>query len=61
MMGYGAGLALLTANWVFLILAVLIILGLLARVPREEQMMLNEFGSQYEDYMQRTGRFFPKL
>jgi protein-S-isoprenylcysteine O-methyltransferase Ste14 len=61
MMGYGTGLALLTANWVFLVLAVLIILGLIARVPKEEQMMLDEFGDQYSVYMKRTGRFFPKL
>ncbi|OGN93570.1 MAG: hypothetical protein A2Z71_10715 [Chloroflexi bacterium RBG_13_50_21] len=61
MMGYGTGLALLTANWVFLVLAVLINLGLIARVPKEEQMMLDEFGDQYSVYMKRTGRFFPKL
>jgi protein-S-isoprenylcysteine O-methyltransferase Ste14 len=61
MMGFAAGLALLTANWVFLVLAVLIILGLIARVPKEEQMMLDEFEDQYKAYMQRTGRFFPKF
>jgi protein-S-isoprenylcysteine O-methyltransferase Ste14 len=61
MMGYFAGLAFLTANWVFLILAVLVILGSIARVPKEEQMMLNEFGDQYKAYMGRTGRFFPKI
>lgn len=61
MMGYGAGLALLAANWVFLILAVLIIFGLFARIPKEEQMMLGEFGEEYKAYMRRTGRFFPKI
>lgn len=61
MMGYFAGLAFLTANWVFLILAVLVILGSIARVPKEEQMMLNEFGDQYKAYMGSTGRFFPKI
>lgn len=30
------------------------------RVPREEQMMTEFFGSKYLDYMRRTGRLFPK-
>jgi protein-S-isoprenylcysteine O-methyltransferase Ste14 len=29
------------------------------RLPREEAMLLERFGSAYEDYMQRTGRFLP--
>jgi protein-S-isoprenylcysteine O-methyltransferase Ste14 len=52
--------ALVTTNWVFLILAVVVIVGLMARVTREEQMMLEEFGEEYRAYMKRTGRFFPK-
>ncbi len=60
MLGYGTSLALLTANWVFIGLAVIVIVGLIARVPREEQMMIEEFGERYKAYMQRTGRFFPK-
>jgi protein-S-isoprenylcysteine O-methyltransferase Ste14 len=39
---------------------VVAIAGLFARVPREEQMMIEEFGEEYKAYMQRTGRFFPK-
>jgi len=61
MLGYGTGLALVTANWVFVVFVVVVIGGLLARVPKEEQMMLEEFGEAYKCYMQRTGRFFPKL
>lgn len=60
MIGYGAGLALVTANWVFVLFAVAVIAGLAARVPREEQMMIKEFGEQCEAYMQRTGRFLPR-
>ena len=60
MFGYGTSLALVTANWVFLGLAVLVIAGLIARVPKEEQMMLEEFGEEYKAYIQNTGRFFPK-
>ena len=61
MCGWVAALALLTANWIFVVLAVLSIAGTLARVPKEEQMMLEAFGDQYKTYMLRTGRFFPRL
>jgi protein-S-isoprenylcysteine O-methyltransferase Ste14 len=60
MLGYGTSLALVTANWVFVVLAVAVIAGLVARVPREEQMMIKEFGEEYKVYMQKTGRFLPK-
>jgi protein-S-isoprenylcysteine O-methyltransferase Ste14 len=53
-------LPLLTANWIFVAVCVLSILGLLWRVPKEEQMMIEAFGDEYKAYMQRTGRFFPK-
>jgi len=60
MIGYGAGLALVTANWVFIVFAVMIIAGSAARVTREEQMMIKEFGEKYKAYIQKTGKFFPK-
>lgn len=59
MFGVGIAFALVTANWVFVLLAVAAI-GVVARVPREEQMMIEEFGEEYKAYMQKTGRFFPK-
>ena len=31
------------------------------RVGQEEKMMIDEFGSEYEQYMQRTGRLLPKF
>ena len=33
----------------------------LERIPREEQMMLDQFGSEYEAYMTRTGQLIPPL
>ncbi len=61
MLGWCVGLVLLTANWIFVGLAVLSLGGLAWRVPKEEQMMLDAFGDEYKAYMQRTGRFFPRL
>ena len=48
------------ANWVPIIFAVLAGVFLMARVPREEQMMRERFGDEYLEYMKRTERFFPK-
>jgi len=31
------------------------------RTPREEQMMCDNFGQEYQDYMRQTGRLFPRL
>ena len=31
------------------------------RTPKEEKMMMDHFGSAYEDYMTETGRLFPRM
>lgn len=61
MIGIGVAFALVTANWCFVVLSIVVIAGLLARVPKEEQIMVEKFGDEYKIYMKRTGRFFPKL
>jgi len=60
MFGWGVALSLLTANWIFVAVSVLSIIGLIVRIPKEEQMMIEAFGDEYKTYMQRTGSFFPK-
>ena len=59
--GFGLGLALVSANWFFLAFFILSLVGLWFRVPKEERMMLDQFGEQYQTFMQRTGRFLPKV
>lgn len=61
MMGWGVAAALLTANWIIIAMCVLAIAGVLWRVPKEEQMMVEAFGDEYKAYMRRTGRFTPKF
>lgn len=61
MLGWCVSLSLLTANWIFVVVCTLSVLGLLWRIPKEEQMMVEAFGEEYKAYMQRTGRFFPRL
>ncbi len=61
MLGYEIGLALITANWVFIGLIVPVTAGLIDRIPKEERMMIEQFGDEYQVYMRHTGQFFPKL
>jgi len=61
MMGYGTSMALVSAQWGFLLMALLMIVGVIFRAPKEEQMMIGQFGEEYRQYMQRTGRFLPKM
>ena len=61
MVGIAIAFALVTAHWVFVAFGIVSTAGLLSRVPREERMMLNRFGAEYEVYMQRTGRLFPRI
>jgi protein-S-isoprenylcysteine O-methyltransferase Ste14 len=54
--------ALLLQNWLagwagFVTFAILY----LVRTPREEKMMCEVFGESYRDYMQRTGRIWPRF
>ena len=58
---FGLSLALVSANWFFVAFFVVSLLGLGLRVPKEERMMVEQFGEDYRTYMQRTGRFLPKM
>lgn len=58
--GFGVGLALVSANWVFVALVALVVVGLLLRIPREEEMLIAEFGDEYRMYKQRTGSLLPR-
>jgi len=59
---WGIAQALLLQNWIagwaslFLFLPMYVL-----RVPREEQMMLEQFGEAYRVYMNQTGRVIPHL
>jgi protein-S-isoprenylcysteine O-methyltransferase Ste14 len=57
---WSTGVALVTANWIFVALAVMVVAGSCIRAPREEQMMIEQFGDEYREYIKRTGKFLPK-
>jgi protein-S-isoprenylcysteine O-methyltransferase Ste14 len=54
------GLVLFTSHWFFVCFFALTVILLCLRAPKEEQMMLREFGEDYARYMKETGRFFPR-
>lgn len=58
----GIAQALLLQNWIAGLSGLVSFAPLyFLRVPREEQMMLDEFGEAYRAYMGRTGRVIPRL
>ena len=55
-------LSILAANWFMLAMACLAFIGIAVLViPREEAALMRKFGNEYREYMQRTGRFAPRL
>jgi protein-S-isoprenylcysteine O-methyltransferase Ste14 len=53
---------LLLQNWIAGFLNFLVFIPFyLLRVKAEEQMMLDSFGAQYQDYMKNTGGVLPKI
>jgi protein-S-isoprenylcysteine O-methyltransferase Ste14 len=57
--GWLMSLGLVAANWTPFAFAALGALNFMLRIPREEKMMLHQFGDEYRDYMKRTERVLP--
>ena len=56
------GMFLISANWLIGVSWISGLTFIVAfRVKKEEDMMIEYFGSEYENYMKRTYRFFPKF
>ncbi len=51
----------LAANWFLLLIGVSVLLVLVFRTNKEEENLIARFGDDYRGYMERTGRFFPRL
>ena len=54
-------LALLAANWFIALAGAIAFPILMARLPKEEEKLLERFGDEYREYMARTGRLFPRF
>lgn len=58
----GIGISLISSNWIVALSYMLpVIFMYLTRIADEEEMMIEKFGSEYREYMTRTGRLIPKL
>ena len=59
---WGVAQALVLQNWIAGWASLVLFLPMyVLRVPREEQMMLEQFGEAYRVYMNQTGRVIPHL
>jgi protein-S-isoprenylcysteine O-methyltransferase Ste14 len=52
-------IALISANLFVMIFTLMVIIPFPFIARKEENMLLNELGGVYQDYMEQTGRFFP--
>jgi protein-S-isoprenylcysteine O-methyltransferase Ste14 len=58
---FALGASLSAANW-FMIVGTALFIGLIVlRTRTEEEKLLERFGESYRAYMERTGRFVPRL
>ena len=58
---FSVSVALMSSNSLILLFALLVVVPFPWIARMEEQMLLDQFGDEYRDYMMRTGRFFPQL
>ena len=54
------GLALVSNNYVIMLLVIMVVVSLRLRIPKEENMMVEKFEEEYRAYIKRTGMFFPR-
>jgi protein-S-isoprenylcysteine O-methyltransferase Ste14 len=54
-------MSLIAANWLLFATGVLVVCLLVIRTRTEEEHLVRRFGDSYRMYMQRTGRFLPKI
>jgi protein-S-isoprenylcysteine O-methyltransferase Ste14 len=58
---FSLSMALTTSNLLVLLFAALVVVPFPWIARAEEEMLLETFGEDYREYMERTGRFFPRI
>jgi len=58
---FSLSMALTTSNLFVLIFAALVVVPFPWIARAEEEMLIETFGEDYREYMERTGRFFPRI
>ena len=56
-----AALSLIAANWFFFVVGAVLLSLLIMRTRTEEEHLVARFGDSYRQYMERTGRFVPRV
>jgi len=56
-----ASVTVLTANWLIGLTSLIVLVLLAIRTPKEEEMLIERFNDEYRAYMDRTGRFLPRM
>ena len=54
-------ISLMAANWFFLSAGSVLLMLLVVRTRTEEEKLVARFGDAYRHYMERTGRFLPRM
>ncbi len=57
---FSMGFSFLLNSWIYLVWSLVLFPFWSMIVRSEEKLMRNVFGKEYEDYCEKTGRFFPK-
>ena len=52
---------LITAHLLFAVTWVLWLCYIVIRIPQEEAMLIEQFGDEYKEYMEKTGSLFPRI
>ena len=55
------GVSLIATNWFFFVTGALVVSLLIVRTRTEEEKLVARFGESYHEYMNRTGRFLPRV
>jgi len=53
------GVALISQNWVYLVAALFLFVGVQVFIGKEEHQLNEAFGKQYEDYLEKVNRLIP--
>lgn len=53
--------SLVTANWFLALTGAILIALFVIRTKTEEEKLVERFGDEYRNYMERTGRFIPRV
>lgn len=53
--------ALLTSSWLIAVSGIVAFFMIALRTRLEERRLIEKFGDAYQNYMRRTGRFFPRI